>query len=156
MNTHPGAARRRVEGESEIVPAVSTVVPEHTVVLSVGWGALTGPDLIASTRVLAANPQFRPDYRQLMDLRAVTLPTVDGRDMQQIAAANPFLPEALRAIVVSSDMTFGLARMYQMLRNGPVETLHVCRDVDEAFEWLGLVAEKPPLIALLASLMPAT
>ena len=42
------------------------------------------------------------------------------------------------AIVVSQDLAFGMARMYQMLTEAHVPSVQIFRDLDQAKAWLGL------------------
>jgi hypothetical protein len=43
---------------------------------------------------------------------------------------------ARRAIVVQSDLGFGMSRMYELLRGDLTQTIRVFRDVDQAKRWL--------------------
>ncbi len=57
-------------------------------------------------------------------------------------AVDPKLPRGRLAIVATQDEMFGLARMYQILRDdSPVEVL-VFRERGDALRWLGLPPEE--------------
>jgi hypothetical protein len=43
-----------------------------------------------------------------------------------------------RALLVQSDIAYGLARMLQALREGSRQEIQVFRDLDHALGWLGV------------------
>jgi hypothetical protein len=138
------------------MPGMYTVDPERRLVLSRGWGVVTGEELLGHARTLAADPRFESSFRQLADLRDVTgldfgLPTV-----REIARINPFGTGARRAIIIGNDLAYGVIQMYQMLRDRTTQEVFVFRELEPALEWLGLSAdvdaivkglrEEPPLV----------
>ena len=58
------------------------------------------------------------------------------------AADSPFVPEARRAVVVSTDVAFGLARMFGTYREtiSSKDQIRIFRDIRDAEQWLGLPA----------------
>jgi len=123
-----------------------TVDPARSLVLSRGWGPLTSADLTQYARLLADDPRFRPDFCQLCDLREVTEVRVGASGIREVAALNPFGAGARRAVVVGSDVVFGLARMYQMLTESSPDEVEIFRDLDEALRWLGVADAKAELL----------
>lgn len=120
------------------MPAVFVVVPEYSVVLTRGWGNLTGAELHAHARALAACPEFQPAFRQLADLRGVRTLVASTDDVRKLADLNPFVPRARRAVLAATDVVFGMARMYQSHLDGPGDSLRVCRHLEDALRWLDL------------------
>lgn len=47
-----------------------------------------------------------------------------------------FTPASRRAIIVRSDLGFGMARMYQIFRADEAGAVRVFKDLDGAKEWL--------------------
>ncbi len=82
------------------------------------------------------DPRFAPDFSQLYDLTAVTEIGLTPTGMRALANRSPFDRDARRAIVVSSDVAFGMARMYQMIADSDPTQFRIFRDVNEAFAWL--------------------
>lgn len=119
------------------MPGSYTIFPESRLVYSRAWDVLTPAVLLAHSRALAGDPRFQPSFAQLSDLRDVTEVTVSGEDIREAAEASPFGAGARRAIIVSSDLIFGMTRMYEALRENVSEDLMVFRDVPSALHWLG-------------------
>jgi hypothetical protein len=126
------------------------VDPIRGLVISRAWGILTDQDLLAHPRALAEDPLFRPSMNQLTDFREVTDFRVESATIHRIAGLSPFGAGARRALLVGSESLYGMARMYQILRDTAPDDLQVFRELDAALEWLGLKADADVLAALAA------
>ena len=131
------------------MPGGYAIDMSRSLVLSRGWGVVTGGLMLAHAEALAADPRFRPDMRQLTDLRAVTDLDITAATIRQLAALSPFGPGARRALIVGSDYVYGMARMFQILRERAQDDLGVFRTAPEAVQWLGLEAESETIMAAL-------
>jgi hypothetical protein len=120
------------------MPATYRIDPAHRVVWSHGWGVVTNEELAAHSRRLRDDPRFKPDFRQLQDLSDVDTMQVTVDGLAVVAKLNPFGAGARRAVVVGTDVAYGLARAHEMLRGDPADSLVVFRDRAAALEWLGL------------------
>jgi len=91
---------------------------------------------------LSRHPDFRPEFHQLADFRMVTQFAMTAEDVRQLAKRAIFSASSKRAFVVSSDLQFGLARMFRAHRemNGE-EGIMIFREMREALDWLSLSAE---------------
>jgi len=98
------------------VPANYVIDPKQRLVLSSGEGTLTLEECLAHQRALRADPNFRPDFSQIMDLSAVDHIALTGADIRKMAEASLFSPWARRIIVAPTAAGFGLARMFAMIR----------------------------------------
>jgi hypothetical protein len=67
---------------------------------------------------------------------------------------NPFWAGARRALVVTSDVVFGMARMYQILRDESPDELEIFREMDGALQWLGVDDEKAELLSAISKVSP--
>ena len=82
-------------------------------------------------------PGVQPDFSLLIDLRQA-----DGRSVTRegvrALAAHPLVlsPTSPRAVVVPTDLGFGMARMYELRAEPRGGTVRVFRDYDEAQHWL--------------------
>jgi hypothetical protein len=103
------------------MPAGYTIDLERSLVLSRGWGVLTDRELLAHVRALTADPRFAQNFCQLGDLRDVTDVQITAATIREMVRLNPFWAGARRALVVTSDVVFGMARMYQIRDESPDE-----------------------------------
>jgi hypothetical protein len=108
------------------------------VVRSRGWGTLSTSDLQDYTSRLLADPAFDPDYRSLADLTEVTRVDIDQVALSQAAWMPSFTQGTRRAIIASSDLVYGLARMFATHSERFGQVVHVYRDRADAEAWLGL------------------
>jgi len=84
-----------------------------------------------------------PDTRgAIFDLSAVTSIQVTSAAMQELARMSPITDDPLpRFIVASSDLVYGLARMFQSYGGKTRQALHVVRTITEAYSSLGITVE---------------
>jgi hypothetical protein len=113
--------------------------PHRRLVYSRASGVLTVTDVMQGRDVLTRMPFFDPSFDHLMDLRVVDVSQLSANDLRIIAASSVLTATARRAIVAAADGTFGLSRMYQILREaaGGRETRRVFRTLEDALRWLG-------------------
>lgn len=116
-------------------------------VLTTATGILADNDVLDLKRRLVADPAFRPDMRQLSDVRGITALQVTAagvRGMVALDSANASRLEGHRlAIVTGEDVVFGMARMYQSMTEQNLPGVGVFRDYDAAAAWLGVTLESP-------------
>lgn len=112
--------------------------PARAFVHSVAAGRITGPELLAHAKTLAADPAFRPSFTQLADFSRVTDMDITPEDVRRLAEINPFAPEARRVVLIPFDFGFGLGRMYQALVESSGHEVVVVRDEDEAWARAGV------------------
>jgi hypothetical protein len=113
--------------------------PARHVIYTRMWGSVTMADFLAVRSTLTADPQFDPSFSHISDLRDCAPLDVSASDIGQLASRAARKPSR-RAIVVSHDVTFGLARMYELRRQlvDPSGQIQVFRTLPEALTWLGL------------------
>jgi hypothetical protein len=77
------------------------------------------------------------DFALLMDLRNASGLHVTADGVRTLVAQPlVFSPASRRAVVVPTDLGFGMARMYEMLREESVGGMRAFRDFDEARRWV--------------------
>lgn len=119
------------------MPVRFTIDTEHQLITCLGQGVLTPDEMVAHIRALLAAPAFNKNYRQLWDLSEVSKIAIPFTDMMGLAEVNVFSPTAPRAFLAPTDATFGVARMFEMLRESKGETgIRVFRERAAAIEWL--------------------
>lgn len=116
---------------------------EAGIVFSTGIGAVTLAELTGHQDRLTSDPDFKPDFRQLVDLTKVDHFNTKLSDLHALAARNVFGPGSRRAIVANSELHFGMARGFELMRAALTkgenrEEIMVFRDLAEARSWLGL------------------
>ncbi len=119
------------------MPAFYKIDKENRLVMTTGSGILTLSDALAHQEKLQHDPDFDPAYAQLLDFSHVTKIEVTSEQMRRIAQNSVFSATSRRAILVSNDTAYGLARMFAILRESSGDTgIEVFRNLDEALDWV--------------------
>ena len=114
----------------------TTDAAARVVILTVR-GVLGDAGLLRLASELAQAPDVDADFSILIDLRQADGKTVTGKGVRALASQPLTLSvRSRRAIVVPSDLGFGMARMYELLREGKSGPTQVFRDYDEARRWV--------------------
>ena len=103
-------------------------------------GILTDDQLRKFLKKLLRDTDFHPNFNRLADYRAVESFELTGTDVRRLAGAKGTTKSegSRRAFVVSSDLAYGMARMFQSLADDSPVTIEVFKDMTEARKWLGL------------------
>lgn len=103
-------------------------------------GTVDDQELLGSYGQLLASEDYDPRLNDLVDMRPVTRLDVSGDAIRELVRAftplDPAMTETRLAIVAGSDVVFGMARMYELLRSDTPEEIRVFRDIDQARAWL--------------------
>jgi hypothetical protein len=100
-------------------------------------GELGDEELLRLGDEVAKVPGLEPDFSLLIDLRQANGQNVTSAGVRKLVARPLVLSAASRrAVVVPSDLGFGMARMYEMLREDRGGAARVFRDYDEARRWV--------------------
>jgi hypothetical protein len=106
-----------------------------TLVLS---GSLGAEEVAAAIREMYESPDYRPDAPRLYDARAFE-DVFATRELRSLAYRPEFIQavdDARSAIVVSRDVAFGMARMYQAWMDDQPVKVRVFHEIEEARAWL--------------------
>jgi hypothetical protein len=122
------------------MPVSYVIDVEQRLVRSRAWGVLSDEDLITHYRAIAADPLFEPTFSQLGDLRDVTGVSLNATTIRSESTLLVFDRAARRALVASSDLAFGISRMYAQQAEAAPQNIQVFRDMREAERWLALTA----------------
>jgi hypothetical protein len=109
---------------------------DRVVIVSVS-GELGDPDLLNLAIDIENDPEVKPDFSMLVDLRRADVRNVTSAGVRALAV-RPFAlsPASRRGIVVPSEFAFGMARVYEALRARQGGTILVFRDFEEARRWV--------------------
>lgn len=98
-----------------------------------------------------ASPLFdvpRGPWREIVDGRAVTEMTITAKDQERLAGfvaiKAPLLRNGRVAMLASTDVCYGMFRMWEIRREDLDYSVSVFRDVAAAREWLGLAPVEDP------------
>jgi hypothetical protein len=119
-----------------MMPVVYQIDRSRRIVFSTLNGTVTGDEALDHEQHLGNDPDFEPIYNQLCDCRHITQVTATGQVIRFVASKSPFSPKARRAIVADKDLVYGLARMYQLMKQDA--QIMVFRDMEAARRWLDL------------------
>jgi hypothetical protein len=109
----------------------------HRIVFSLAAGQLTYADCVGHMDRLLADARFRPDMRQIIDFNDVSDVELTNDQIRELAARTVFGSGSRRAFVASTDVLYGLARMFQTHREFEGETgIAIFRDMAEATMWV--------------------
>ena len=105
--------------------------------MSSGNGVFNREEALAHRARLFADPDFDPNYSQLLDLTHVTRFDLNAADLRQLAEDDPFTTSSRRAFLVPNDLSYGLGRMYEIFRESAGEHgIRIFRSLDEALDWI--------------------
>jgi hypothetical protein len=94
-------------------------------------------DVLTHQSKLSNDPDFDPGFSQLIDFRHVTQLELNADDIRTLAQRSIFSPQSRRGLIMQSDLAYGLARMYEILREEAGEHgIRVFRNLDEALDWI--------------------
>jgi hypothetical protein len=94
-------------------------------------------DGLAYQQQLLGDPEFDPTFSQLFDFTHVTQFDIGMDDVRTLAQKTIFSNQSRRAFVVKGDLAYGLARMFEILRESFGEQgIAVFRELDDALEWV--------------------
>ncbi len=123
------------------MPIKYTIDRIHRVVYTEASGILTEEELIQHKHDLVNHPDFMPGMVELSDAREVREIAISPAGLQRFTAIDASYADLLKdyklAIVVTADLAFGMARMYEMMTSGNIPNVHIFRDMEEAKKWLG-------------------
>jgi len=124
----------------EQMPIISQIDSSLGVVFSTFQGVVTPKDIVGQVEGFKSDPAFQPSFNHLIDTRGTTRFDISFADMNAVSLHSTFNEKSRRAVVAEKDETFGIARMYQLLREASEkpDQVQVFRDMAEARRWLGL------------------
>lgn len=97
------------------MPAVYKIDVARGIVFTRGYGVVTDDDIVRHAHDLKNDPLFRPTFRQFTDFSEVAEIKVTSEGVASILSdANPFPPDAVRAVYAPSKLAFGMSRMFEI------------------------------------------
>jgi hypothetical protein len=122
------------------MPCDYVIDKKQKLVISSGWGVVTGAESLDHQNRLLADKDFNPEFCQLLDLTMVIKWQISADMVRVMARRNIFLPQSRRAFLLGDDQLVyvGIVRMFQSFRDifGDLEQMRTFEDREEAMEWL--------------------
>ena len=123
---------------------VRSIDPEKQIAYTTITGKITLAEIRAEMAKLPTLPGFNPLLPGLIDLRQATV-ALTGDDIRQIADAIKARPDTFkgtrRALLVNSDLMFGLYRMFATFASDSEAEYRIFREEKQAHEWLEKLAK---------------
>ena len=121
----------------------SHVRPEHNLVIFVHTGRVPDDEFLTFYKSFFESDTFKPPMNLLVDLRETNSssrsPEVLLRFAESVEAKLADITANTKvAVVAPKDLSFGLARMYEILSDSVHWDFVVFRAMDAATAWLGL------------------
>src|SRR5262245_50507244 len=111
------------------MPADFVIDVRAGVVFTKGAGVLRREDVLQHNERLIAHTDFRRHFSQLMDVSAVSKIEISVKELEQLTIPIAFERTSRRAILVSSDLQYGVGRMTEAFGEMNGQTgLRVFRD----------------------------
>jgi hypothetical protein len=114
-------------------------------------GHVTADQARAFIAGILVHPDYEPGFNFLGDRREVEWEPDSAHVVAvalEVEARKAWLAPCRWAVLVSSDVGYGMARMWGLLTIGTGVSIRPFRMVEKAVEWLGLPADySPPLFA---------
>lgn len=126
------------------MPADYIIDTPHRVVFSKGTGVFTQADFLEHMDRLGNDPNFNPDFCQVVDCRDITVLSLNNDQVRDLASQSIFSVRSRRAFVVSSELHFGLGRMFAAYRELAGQQMAVFKDMPSALVWLKLPPNLDP------------
>ena len=114
------------------------ILPEHRLVLVTFQGDLTPEEIAAGRDELGRDPGFDPRFFQLVDARRLRDIPAESVEVLKLGQKTVFAGGVRRAIVVSTDLVFGIGRMFELSAIKLGHEIKVFRSMEEACTWLGV------------------
>ena len=111
---------------------------EQGVVYCALKGAAFREEISVGQNELRDNPDFKPYFRALYDLRGVTDFDLDAAALRQMSKSNPFDKSGRRAFVVDGKFVHGMIRVYNTYRDEEAGRIQIFDDMAKAKEWLDI------------------
>ena len=119
------------------MPVVLKIDPQRKVVYSTFYGEITDAEFLAHGKSIASDPDFNPEFSEIVDFSSVTGAAISERALAALAA-NPslFKSSVVHIVVAPSDALFQLVSKYKDFARSSRPNLFVVRTSSEAYRLL--------------------
>jgi hypothetical protein len=119
------------------MPAFHKIDKERKLVLSTGSGFVTKEEVFTHQDQILKDPEFDPSFSELADFAQLTDTDIGIADLRTISQRDVFSIHSRRAIIVSGNVAFGFAKIFEVYRQlAGAGRIRVFRTLDEAWDWI--------------------
>ncbi len=133
-----GRAPFRLFPREKVMPCTYVIDKERGLVISTGLGRVTFVEMQDHQDQLVKDPDFNPEFNQLIDATAVTEVELSRDTAQDLASRKVFSSTSRRALVATKPAVFGMGRVlmaYVETSDSPSVT-NVFYELAPALKWL--------------------
>jgi hypothetical protein len=119
------------------MPVVLKIDPRRKVVYSTFYGELTDAELLGHGKSMSSDPDFNPEFSEIVDFSSVTNVAISERALAALAA-NPslFKSSVVHIVVAPTDALFQMVSKYKDFAQSSRPNLFVVRTRTEAYRLL--------------------
>ena len=126
------------------MPVVLKIDPQRRVVYSAFYGRITDDELLSHRKAIATDPDFNPEFTDIVDFSAVTDVAVSESGVAaQAAKPSLFSSEVMHIIVAPADVMFQLGGKFKEFAQSTRPNVFIVRTRAEAYQ---LLSSKPKSI----------
>jgi len=96
------------------MPMRFTIDPVRKVVFTTVWDEMTEQDVRDHQERLLRDPQFDPEYSQLIDATGLKTVRLTSLSTDRLLRSRPFGRKARCAVIAESDLAYGISRMVEL------------------------------------------
>ena len=129
------------------MPVRYVILKDRRLVITTAEGRVTVDEVKAHQDQLLNDPDFNPEFDQLIDGTAITAVDMSVNDIRMAVDRKLFSSTSRRALVATRPFIYGMARMMAtyLEMSKAASPASVFRDFPSALKWLG-IAEDSGLI----------
>ncbi len=128
------------------MPIKYKIFQNRKLVYALGNGKITFDELLQHIEELAADPQYKPPMKKIVDYRNATLFGLSIEEANKFTIKKVQLVEIFNnetcAFVMNSDLDFGMSRAHEAHFENSDITTNVFRNMEEALSWLQVDLDK--------------
>lgn len=122
------------------MPFTYVIYPDKRLVVSTASGRVSFEEIKTHQDRLLGDPNFNPEFDQLLDARKATHLDLSIAEAQVVASRKLFSAKSKRAWVSSQPAIYGMGRLITAYHemSDAASQVHVFYDLASALEWLSL------------------
>ena len=124
------------------MPIIYKIIPDLKFAYIRGMGKVTTDEIMTAGAKMFTESEWKNGFNILIDYREITELSVKTEDVEKIINQDKnnelLFDKSKCAIVASSDLVFGVSRMWEILSEDNKITTMVFRNIEDSLRWLGL------------------
>ena len=128
------------------MPITYTIRPDLKTIIITHTGVIPDDEFLQAYADLYNNEAFDISFNRLIDIRKADSSPRSSDALSKLASSSEQRHEGVQsrpktAVITSSDLSFGMARMYNALSSNASRDFTVFKSLEEGLSWLGLPAD---------------